>query len=625
MTFDVAAVREKNRQRRLARLLVVLAPLATWVWVRHVVRGDPISPGLPNLGPDAILWVPGLGIVLVLALVLILPMKGNGKSPHTIYLPEQIDVSFADVKGLGSVSREVQHTLEVFLNHKRFREEMGGNPRRGVLFEGPPGTGKTHVAKALAAEAGVPFLYVSSTAFQSMWYGATARKIRSYFRDLRKIAREHGGAIGFIEEIDAIALKRGAMEGSTARIEAAGSTIERSAMSSGTGGVVNELLIQMQSFDEPTRRVRFKNWFIRLANGYLPAHRQIKAATPGFANVLLIGATNRADALDPALLRPGRFDRILHFGLPNQMDRMELVEYFMSSRSYVDGLDAPNRIKATAARTMGYSPAALEGLFDEALLVALRDGRREFTENDLHQAQMEVEIGLPNPTLYTPEDRETVATHEAGHATIAYLVGKNRRLEVLSIVKRKDSLGLLSHRDVDERHGNTRSEMVASLQIALGGMVAEEEFLQESGTGPSGDLKAATTTACMMVGVYGLGESLASFLAVPDSPLAPSLVARVLDNPGAKAEVESILAGAKTQTSDLVRDHRYLVEALRDALLEREELIGDEILEVLRLAETKALKSGRVVVHLSEDGADLVEPGKDIDLFKAQAPREQPT
>jgi cell division protease FtsH len=237
---------------------------------------------------------------------------------------------------------------------------------------------------------------------------------------------------------------------------------------------------------------------------------------------------------------------------------------------------------------------------------------------------MEVEIGLPNPTVYTPDDRETVATHEAGHAAVAYLVGKNRRLEVLSIVKRKDSLGLLSHRDVDERHGNTHSEMVASLQISLGGMVAEEEFFHESGTGPSGDLKAATTTACMMVGVYGLGDSLASFLAVPDSPLASSLVGRVLDNPGAKAEVETILASAKTQTSDLIRDHRYLVEALRDALLEREELIGDEILEVLRLAETQALRSGRVVVQLSDDGADIVEPAKDINLFKAQAPREQP-
>ena len=114
----------------------------------------------------------------------------NGRSPEVVFLPEQIDVSFADVKGLGPVLTEVEHTLDVFLNHQRFRDRMGGQPRRGILFEGPPGTGKTHTAKALAKEAGVPFLFVSSTAFQSMWYGATARKIRSYFRKLRKIARD---------------------------------------------------------------------------------------------------------------------------------------------------------------------------------------------------------------------------------------------------------------------------------------------------------------------------------------------------------------------------------------------------------------------------------------------------
>lgn len=624
MTFDVAATRERNRQRRLARLVAILTPLAVWVWVRQMVQHDPISPGVPDLGPDAILWVPAVAIVLVLGLVVILPMKGNGKSPHTIYMPEQIDVGFGDVKGLGSVSTEVQHTLEVFLNHKRFREEMGGNPRRGVLFEGPPGTGKTLVAKALAREAGVPFLYVSATAFQSMWYGATARKIRSYFRELRKAAREHGGAIGFIEEIDAIGLKRGAMEGSVAPVGTHAATVNHNAMSSGTGGVVNELLIQMQSFDEPTRRNRIRNWFVRRANGYLPAHRQLEAASPEFANVLLIGATNRADSLDPALLRPGRFDRILHFGLPNQLDRIELAEYFMSSRSHVKGLDAPNSIKAIAARTMGYSPAALERLFDEALLVALRNGEKEFSENDLHQAQMEVEIGLPSPTLYTPADRLTIATHESGHAVMAYLVGKNRELDVLSIIKRKDSLGLLSHRDIEERHGNSRSEIVASIQISLGGMVAEEELIGESGTGPSADLKIATATACMMVGAYGMGDSLTSFLAVPDTPFDASLVGRVLDNPGAKAEVEAILQSAKDETTKLIQEHSYMVEALRDALLEREELIGGEILEALRDAETLALQSGRAVVDLTESDADVSAPPREIDLYQSPEPNDVP-
>ena len=211
MAIDVTEAREKDRRKRLFRVALVLAPIAAWLWFR-VLTNNPISPGLPQLPADAMFWLPGIVLVLLLGAVFILPMLGSGRSPHTIYLPVQIEVSFRDVKGLGGVVSEVRHTLDVFLNHKRFRAEMGGTPRRGVLFEGPPGTGKTHIAKAMAKEAGVPFLFVSSTAFQSMWYGATARKIRTYFRQLRKVARREGGAIGFIEEFDAIGMKRGGMD-----------------------------------------------------------------------------------------------------------------------------------------------------------------------------------------------------------------------------------------------------------------------------------------------------------------------------------------------------------------------------------------------------------------------------
>lgn len=609
MTVDVTAARERDRRRRLQRVLMVLAPLALWLWWR-VVAGNPVSPGWPQLPPDAVFWLPGIALVLIIALVFIAPMLGSGRSPHTIYLPEQIEVSFDNVKGLGAVVREVRHTLEVFLNHARFRDEMGGSPRRGVLFEGPPGTGKTHIAKAMAKEAGVPFLYVSSTAFQSMWYGATARKIRTYFRHLRKVARREGGAIGFIEEIDAIGMARGGL-GMSLAPTGAGAGVINSSISQGTGGVVNELLIQMQSFDEPTRTDRARNAFVRGCNRFLPMNRQLKTTASPYANILLIGATNRADSLDPALLRPGRFDRVLHFGLPGRQDRHELVDYFLGRKAHVADLDNPVDRDDIAAATIGYTPAALERLFDEALLQALRDDRRQLNRDDVRQAQLEVEIGLPNPVEYSEEERLTIATHEAGHAAMAYLVGSSRTLELLSIIKRRESLGFLAHRDSEERFTQRATEMKAMLKISFGGMVAEEIFFAESGTGPAGDLAAATKLAVDMVGSYGLGDSPVSFRAANGGAFAGDFVAQVLGDPKARKAVDRLLADAKHDATRILADHRYLIEALRAALLEREELDGDAILAVIRDAESQALAGRRALVDLRSRDPRIIEITKE--------------
>jgi cell division protease FtsH len=578
MPLDVRVARERQRRRRLRRVAIALAPLVIWLWVR-LLTGNPVSPGWPHLPPEAVIWLPAVLIVLLLAALILLPMLGNGRSPEVVFLPEQIEVTFDNVLGLGAVLDEVRYTLEVFLNHQHFRDQMGGQPRRGVLFEGPPGTGKTHTAKALAKEAGVPFLFVSSTAFQSMWYGATARKIRSYFRRLRKVARQEGGAIGFIEELDAIGGRRGGMS----RAEAGPGRVERSMVSEGTGGVVNELLVQMQSFDEPPRSMKMANAVRRFANRFLPPQRQFKTARAPFANILLIGATNRADNLDPALLRPGRFDRILHFPMPARAQRRELIDYFLARKAHDETVDARAR-DDLAASTMGYSPASLERLFDEALLFALRGERDRLSVHDLRRARLDIEIGLAEPTEYTPEERSTIAAHESGHAVVAYLVGKGRKLDLLSIVKRRDALGLLAHSGVEERYTQRRSETLALIQIALGGMVAEELLFGESGSGPAGDLATATTLAAEMVGSMGLGGSLISFRALDDGPLGGNLVAKVLADGPARETVDRLLTEQKELVTVLLTAHRPVLEALRDALLERDELVGREILEVIEAA-----------------------------------------
>ncbi|MEX2620230.1 MAG: AAA family ATPase [Egibacteraceae bacterium] len=582
---DVGSARERARRRRLTTLAAVLGVPLAFLWWR-ILAGAPFNIfALPNFPTDPYLYILPIFLLLIVALVA-MPML-NGRSPHMLFRPGQIDVGFEDVKGLDTVVDEVVKTLNTFLGYALYRDQLGGNPRRGLLFEGAPGTGKTHLAKAMAREGGVPFLFVSATSFQSMWYGATARKIRGYFKVLRKTARREGGAIGFIEEIDAIAMTRGGMQATPAPATAhawggaAGLVANRLGTSEGTGGVVNELLIQLQSFDTPPLGHRLWNSLARTANAYLPAHRQVPARKAVYHNILVIAATNRADDLDPALLRPGRFDRRLTFELPAKADRRELVDYFLAVKSHAAELDRDELRDQLAGQTFGYTPVMIEHLLDEALVLALKDGRDELAWSDIADARLTEEVGLKNPTAYTDLERRTVATHEAGHATMAYLAG-TRRLEVLSIVKRRGSLGLLAHGDLDEVFTRSRTEMHALLHIAMGGMVAEELWFDEAGTGPGGDLAYATQVACEVVGSCGMAGSLVSLAAAQGSMLnSTNLVGRVLADPVMRPEVDRLLAQAKAYVRALLDRNRHLVEALRDALLERDELIGDEITAVL--------------------------------------------
>jgi len=593
---DVANVRERSRLRRIGRLSLLLWAVAAWMAMR-AMWDQPLLPGLP-ISPQL---APSFLIVFMLMFVLLVPMWAAGRSPHVLYRPSDIETGLDDVVGSEVVREEVVRTLNLFLANDTVRDQLGATPRRGVLFEGPPGTGKTHVAKAMAREAGVPFLFVSSSAFQSMYYGQTNRKIRAYFRALRAAARREGGAIGFIEEIDAIGGARAGMGASTAR--------------EGISGVVNELLIQLQSFDEPTTSGRIKGWFLEHINILLRDESRLRRPRSTAANVLVLAATNRAADLDPALLRPGRFDRTIQFDLPGRTERRALIDYFLDRKAHVPSLDTERARDDLAAVTSGYSPVMIEHLFDEALVWALRRGGSALDEQDLQQAKLTEELGLRHQASYTEEERVTIATHEAGHATIAFLCGRDeqlpaplRRLEVLSIIKRRGALGLLGHADDEERFTKSRSELLSLIRISMGGMVAEELAFGESGTGPSGDLAEATKIAAVMVGQLGLGGSLLS-LGTDD------IVTKVLDDDRSREAAEQILVEAKADATRLLKSHRAIHDALRDALLERDELVGEEILDVIRAA---ILEDRLRTIDLT---AELESPSAVPDDAAPQAPR----
>ena len=611
---DVGRMRTSRMHARQAKLGLFVAAIAIWVVVRSV-RGLWVLPAMPHI--DWLLVAPFAFFILLIAMIGA-QFFFTGRSPHVVIRPEQIDISLDDVRGIDPVKDEVIRSLNLFLQHTTFEREMGGRARRGLLFEGGPGTGKTHTAKAMARAAGVPFLYASATSFQSGLQGATSRKVRSYFKQMRKLAHQEGGAIGFIDEFDAIGGARSGMSGMSAMpmmpalfhdhsgcggliglpaTYAAAAPGPVSTPFTGGGDIgtaVNELLVQLQSFDEPVGFAKLSGKIIDKLNLFVPDSRAIKKKPVKTANIMLIAATNRADNLDPALLRPGRFDRRLTFEVPDRNGRRELVDHFLARKAHDGDLDDPTTRDAIAAVTTGFTPAMLEGMFDEALINAVRYGRDKMSRQDTETARLTMTVGMGQPKAYTEHERTIIATHEAGHTTVAWLVAPHRRLEVLSIVKRRDSLGLLAHGDQEDVYTRSRQELSDLMKIAMGGQVAEVLFFDDMTTGPGGDLLYATNVAAMMVGASGMTDTLISYMAVQNSAFSDTnLVGRVLADADGRARVERLLQEQREAVKGLLSRNMHLVTALRDALIERDELIGREITDVLEQAQ--AAFSGQVI------------------------------
>ncbi len=562
---DATEHRERQRRLRLWKLLAILgAPLA-WFWYRQFT-GNPVSPGLPAIvrdSPELTLLVILMGLMMGMMLI---PYIGAGRSPHTVLRPEDSKIRLSDVVGASATKREAVDTLNLFLNHKTFLDEMGGTARRGVLFEGPPGTGKTYLAKALAAEAGVPFLFVSASEFQSMFYGQTNRKVRTFFKALRKAARAEGGAIGFIEEFDAIGGARSGMGVGNSR--------------EGGAGIVNELLVQMQSFDLPTGRQKLRGSMTDSINRLLPKGFALRRPKLQPANVLVVAATNRAADLDPALMRPGRFDRTIHFDLPPRSDRVQIADYYLTRKKHDNSVSAA----FVADLTAGYTPVRIERLLDEALIVCLRSNRSAMTFQDVINAQMVTEVGLSHDVGYNPDEKRRVAIHESGHALLAALTGRDVKLA--SILRRAGSLGLVAHGDVEERYLKTPTEALDLMAVALAGRAAEIQEFGEASSGIASDLALATTIAAQLVGMLGVSDSLLS-LEAAQVPGAGNLVAKVFGDDKARAKADELMNSAADRAACTLLEHRRALLALADALCENDELNGDEVHSIVAGAMVK--------------------------------------
>jgi cell division protease FtsH len=480
---------------------------------------------------------------------------------YTIY-PGEYDVTFDDVKGQPEIVSSTKEALTLFQGFKKFRE-AGGYPPHGILFEGPPGTGKTLLGKAIAGSAKVPFIYANGSSFVSMWMGGGQLSINRLFRRARKFSNKYGGAVIFIDELDAVGGTRGAV--STARTAERrgifGFFVGGMGMGGGQGSMyINELLTQMDGMTVPRGLKRHLRRLLHL-KPKIPQH-----------NIMVIGATNQVSSLDPALLRPGRFDRKLHVGNPDARGREDVLRYYLDKVPH-DDIDVGRLARATG----GFSPAQIKNMVNEALIFALMDNRDRLTFTDLWDAKVTEELGLKEPDRMSPRERQMTAFHEAGHAIAMYVLELDNQLGLVTIVKRQRTLGHVSGTPIEERHSAFREDIRRDIVVSMAGMAAEDIWFGDTTSGPSGDLEHATRAAITMFGRYGMGDTKVSFEAAPQASYE-----LWMHIPEYRRVINKLLQDCLEEAKQILRANERAVRALVELLLEKGEVDGAEVEALMR-------------------------------------------
>jgi len=476
---------------------------------------------------------------------------------YEIY-PGMEGITFDDYRGQPELVEQARQFVALLRGIKQF-EEMGGEPLTGLLLEGPPGTGKTWLAQAISGEAGVPFFFVDASSLQAMFVGVGPMKVTRMYAKARKAAQEYGASIVFIDELDAIGQSRGGVSGTQQRGFWGGFF-----GGYGSFGLLSTLLIEMSGFSlEYGLLARLKARLYRLLGKKPP--RPVK-------RVLTIGATNRIDVLDPALLRPGRFDKKLTVGPPTLEGRKDILRYYLSKMAHDDTID----VDQLAMDTPGATPADLKYILNEALRHALFEGRTKMSYRDFLTALPEHSIGLRHPIPNISErDKRMTAIHEAGHAVAAYIFKPEDRISRVTIVRYGDALGHVSHTPSQERYHVTQQDMENDICVALGGRAADELFSHTATTGAYSDLMGVRSTLMRMAQVAmfeTLGFSMFTGLGQDTEPSEELLKA-----------MDELYIKLLGRTKKVLWHNRVAVETLATVLQEKEELDGNEVQRILEL------------------------------------------
>jgi cell division protease FtsH len=458
-----------------------------------------------------------------------------GKSRARMLTEDKKKITFADVAGVDEAKQEVVEIIEFLKDPQKF-QKLGGRIPKGVLIVGPPGTGKTLLAKAIAGEAGVPFFSISGSDFVEMFVGVGASRVRDLFEQGKK----HAPCIIFIDEIDAVGRLRGAGLG--------GGHDEREQ-------TLNQLLVEMDGFD----------------------------TTEG---VILIAATNRPDVLDPALLRPGRFDRQVVVNRPDVRGRAEILHVHTKKVPISPGVD----LEQIARGTPGFSGADLENLVNEAALWAARLDKKSVDQIDFENAKDKVLMGVERKSMVlTEEEKRTTAFHEAGHALMAKLLPGTDPVHKVTIIPRGRALGMTMQLPIDDRHSYSKEFLYNTLSILFGGRVAEELIFKSVTTGAGNDIERATELARKMVCEWGMSEKLGPLtFGKKDEEVFlgrdfgskrdfSDQVALEIDK-----EVKRLVLESYERTTRMLTEHIHTLRALAEALLEKEVLDGIEVDQIVQ-------------------------------------------
>jgi len=494
-----------------------------------------------------------------------------GKSKAKRMSVDAPKITFRDVAGVDEAVQELQEIKEFLENPKKF-QALGARIPKGVLLYGPPGTGKTLLARAVAGEAGVPFFSISGSDFVEMFVGVGASRVRDLFEQ----AKQNSPCIIFMDEIDAVGRHRGAGMG--------GGHDEREQ-------TLNQLLVEMDGFEMKD-------------------------------NIILIAATNRPDILDPALLRPGRFDRQVVVDRPDRKGRKQILEVHTRGKPLGKAID----LDALAGQTPGFTGADLANLINEAALLTARQGRREISMQELEEGIMRVIAGPEKKTrVMSEKERLITAYHELGHAIVGHLLPNCDPVHKISIISRGQALGYTISLPTEDKFLTSRAELTDTMAMTLGGRAAEEIIFGEITTGASNDLEKVTETAKQMVMRFGMSERLGprvfghdrgqpflgrEFSAEPDYS---DEIAREIDD-----EIRRIVEGAHQTAKDMLTEKREELDRISKILLERETIDAEQFV---------ALIDGKPVDEVfadEEEPAQPVEPAAEPERAQREGPRAAP-